>query len=127
MSFLSTPWLAVFDNADMSPSILEKYIPSGNCGHILVTSRIEALARLTSFSNTQEIETMSEEDSITLLLNAANIQSPSIQEKQRAKILVKILGYLPLAVDMVGAYIQERKCLIGTYLDSYNNHRAKLL
>ncbi|KIJ49325.1 hypothetical protein M422DRAFT_246416 [Sphaerobolus stellatus SS14] len=127
MSFLSTPWLAIFDNADGSPLILKKYIPSGNCGHILLTSRIQSLARLTTFPNSQEIETMSEEDSITLLLNAANIQCPSIQEEQKAKELVKTLGYLPLAVDMAGAYIQERKCFIGTYLDLYNTHRAKLL
>ncbi|KIJ49330.1 hypothetical protein M422DRAFT_246422 [Sphaerobolus stellatus SS14] len=127
MSTLSTPWLAIYDNADGSPLILEKYIPSENYGHILVTSRVQALARLASFPNSQEIETMSEEDSITLLLNAANIQSPSMQEEQRGKELVKTLGYLPLAVDMAGAYIQDRKWRFGKYLDLYSTQRSKLL
>ena len=36
---LQGEWLLVFDNADGGPEVVEKFIPSGSQGNILVTSR----------------------------------------------------------------------------------------
>ena len=36
---LQGTWLLVFDNADGAPEVVEKFIPSGSQGNILVTSR----------------------------------------------------------------------------------------
>ena len=36
---LQGEWLLVFDNADGAPEVVEKFIPSGSQGNILVTSR----------------------------------------------------------------------------------------
>ena len=40
ISFLQEEWLIVFDNADVPPpEVVEKFIPPGNRGNILITSR----------------------------------------------------------------------------------------
>ena len=36
---LQGEWLLVFDNADGAPDVVDKFIPSGSKGNILVTSR----------------------------------------------------------------------------------------
>jgi len=36
---LQSEWLLVFDSADGAPEVVEKFIPSGSKGNILVTSR----------------------------------------------------------------------------------------
>ncbi|KIJ24580.1 hypothetical protein M422DRAFT_274603 [Sphaerobolus stellatus SS14] len=105
ISYLSTPWLAIYDNADGSPKALEKYTPQGKYGHILITSRRYSLGHIVSVENSQEVTIMSENAAISLLLKAANIQDPNIEELNTAKQLANILGHLPLAIDMAGAYI----------------------
>ena len=40
---LQGKWLLVFDNADGAPEVVEKVIPSGSQGNILVTSRNRSL------------------------------------------------------------------------------------
>ena len=39
ISSLQSDWLLVFDNADGRPEVVEKFIPSGSKGNIMVTSR----------------------------------------------------------------------------------------
>lgn len=37
------PWLLVFDNADHPSLNIHKYFPAGNCGSILITTRLSDL------------------------------------------------------------------------------------
>ncbi|KAF8989127.1 hypothetical protein BDQ17DRAFT_1478987 [Cyathus striatus] len=39
MTSLKNEWLLIFDNADSSPELIEKFLPSGDNGNILITSR----------------------------------------------------------------------------------------
>ena len=39
ISSLQSEWLLVFDKADGAPEVVERFIPSGSQGNILVTSR----------------------------------------------------------------------------------------
>ena len=72
ISFLQEDWLIVFDNADSpSPEVVEKFIPSGNRGNILITSRNRSMGRIVSFENIFEIKEMEEADATTLLLKAS--------------------------------------------------------
>ena len=44
ISFLQEKWLIVFDNADAPPpEVVEKFIPPGNRGNILITSRNKSM------------------------------------------------------------------------------------
>ena len=49
MASLPEEWIIVFDNADGSPDLVEKFIPPGLGGNILITSRNRSLGRLTQF------------------------------------------------------------------------------
>ena len=72
ISFLQEEWLIVFDNADVPPpEVVEKFIPPGYRGNILITSRNRSMGRIVSFENRIEIKEMEEEDAITLLLKAS--------------------------------------------------------
>ena len=52
ISFLQEEWLIVFDNADVPPpKVVEKFIPPGNRGNILITSRNRSMGRIVSFEN----------------------------------------------------------------------------
>ena len=50
ISLLQEEWMIVFDNADVPPpEVVEKFIPSGNKGNILITSRNRSMGRIVSF------------------------------------------------------------------------------
>ena len=56
MSGIQEEWLIVFDNADDLPVyVVEKFIPPGNRGNILITSRNRSMGSLISFENIIEI------------------------------------------------------------------------
>jgi len=71
LSVIDYEWLIVFDNADGNPHMLSKYIPAGNRGNILFTSRNQGVSRYVSREAFVEVDHMDEEDAISLLLNSA--------------------------------------------------------
>ena len=116
MSGIQEEWLIVFDNADELPvHMVEKFIPSGNRGNILITSRNRSMGRVISFVNVIEINEMEEADAITLLLKASHLDATA-EHMEVAKDIVTELGCIPLAVDQAGAYIEAGKCSIHKYL-----------
>ena len=120
-------WLIVFDNADdLPPDTLAKFLPPGNRGNILITSRNRSMRRLVAFENIVEINEMEEEDAIILLLKASCLDA-SAEHLQAAKNIVASLGYMPLAIDQAGAYIEAGKCDISEYLRQFSSHRQTLM
>ena len=127
ISQIQGEWLIVFDNTDNpSPEAVAKFIPSGNRGNILITSRNNSMGRLIGFKNLIEIIEMEESDAITLLLRASNLCS-SAEHMQAAKEIVAELGYIPLAIDQAGAYIQAGKCDVNKYLRRFSMHHQALM
>ena len=127
MSIIQEEWLIVFDNADDLPSdVVAKFIPPGNRGNILITSRNRSMGRLVAFENVIEINEMEEADAITLLLKASCLDT-SAEHLQAAKNIVITLGCLPLAVDQAGAYIEAGKCDINEYLREFSSHCQTLM
>ena len=122
ISFLQEEWLIVYDNADAPPpEVVEKFIPPGYRGNILITSRNGSMGRIVSFENSIEIKEMEEEDAITLLLKASHLdQLP--EHLEDSKKIVTELYYIPLAIDNAGAYIQAGKCEIDQYLKQFSVH-----
>ena len=106
ISCIQEEWLIVFDNADdLLPDVVAKFIPPGNRGNILITSRNQSMGRLIAFENVIEINEMEEADAITLLLKASCLDA-SAEHLQAAKNIVASLGCMPIAVDQAGAYIE---------------------
>ena len=116
----------VFDNADSERyDVIEKYIPHGSKGNILITSKnFATLARVTSFAS-QSVEEMEEEEALSLLLRSSNLGS-AFYDDQAAKI-VTALGCIPLAIDQAGAYIAQQNYDLEGYLKLYKNHHKDLL
>ena len=127
ISGIQEEWLIVFDNADdLPPDVVAKFIPPGNRGNILITSRNRSMGRLIGFENVIEISEMEEADAITLLLKASCLDA-SDEHLQAAKDIVTTLGCMPLAVDQAGAYIEAGKCDINEYLRQFSSHRQMLM
>ena len=127
ISGIQEEWLIVIDNADdLPPDVVAKFIPSGSGGNILITSRNRSMGRLIAFENVIEINEMEEVDAITLLLKASCLDA-SAEHLQTAKNIVTSLGWLPLAVDQAGAYIEAGKCDIDKYLTQFSTHRQTLM
>jgi len=124
LSRIEHDWLIVFDNASGDCDGVAKYIPQGNRGNILFTSRNMSLARHVSLGALVEIDSMDEDDAIALLLKSSLC---SMELRQAARAIVKELCCLPLAVDQAGAAIASGLCNMDDYLQRYSQHRQALL
>jgi tetratricopeptide (TPR) repeat protein len=123
-------WLLIFDNAD-DLAMVQDYLPQGNQGHILFTTRAQALAGL---AHKIELETMDPKEGVILLLRRAGLLSPgstldsvSTAEYELAHDIVLEMGGLPLALDQAGAYLEETGESLSNYLSLYQQHRSALL
>ena len=126
ISYLQEDWLIVFDDADAHTSeVVEKFIPPGNRGNILITRR-DRMKKIVSFENQIEIKEMEEADAITLLLKASCLD-PLHEHLELSKKIVTELCCIPLAIDHAGAYIKAGKCDIGQYLRQFSEHQQDLM
>ena len=127
ISCIQEEWLIVFDNADdPPPEVVANFIPPGNRGNILITSRNPSMGRVISFENTIEVKEMEEVDAIALLLKASCLDALPEHLQAAEKIVIE-LGCIPLAVDHAGAYIQAGNCDINKYLRQFSLHRQTLM
>jgi tetratricopeptide (TPR) repeat protein len=120
-------WLIVFDNYDNPDEFdLRDYIPMSTKGHVIVTSRSYDTYRLGTIIS---VGSMDEDEAVALLLeycNGGNMEKPNRTESY-AKMIVKRLGYLPLAIDQAGAYVQAEEIPLEGFLDEYERSAAKVL
>src|SRR3984957_1101601 len=119
--------LLVFDNADCGPDVLPKYMPQGNWGNILITSRNPNMRLNVSLDAWVEVQEMGEEDAISLLMKAACLDASSKELRQALELIVTRLCHLPLAVDQAGAAIASGLCDINGYLKMYSDCRLSLM
>ena len=123
-------WLLILDNAD-DFKVIHPYIPSGDGGHILLTTRTQVMS---SIAHKIEIHKMDDEEATQLLLRRAGmadyegLAAETVHElrSQAAEIAGEVDG-LPLAIDQAGAYVEETGCGLSTYLQLYRQQRAQFL
>ncbi len=109
-------WLLVLDNAQ-GPDQLRNFLPSGNNGHIIITSRNPSWG---SIAQNIEVGPMTPEESVKFLLDRSDQQ-----DEAAASELAADLGYLPLALDQAGAYIYDCGGSIEQYIRLFNEERNK--
>jgi hypothetical protein len=70
---------------------------------------------------------MHRNESVHLLLQRANLLAPgktldesSPSDRANASAIAEALGDFPLALNRVGAYIEEKKCSLATFLEIMN-------
>lgn len=118
-------WLLVFDNAP--PSSLAKYLPDGDRGNILYTSRQHNLQPRLRPECVASIDTMDAPEGILLLLRSAQKATDVTKNRELARVIVNALGLLPLAIDQAGAYIHMAPCPLDKYLAVFNEQKEVLL
>jgi hypothetical protein len=125
-----TGWLLILDNAD-ELTLLPEFLPAPLQGHLLFTTRAQALGRL---ANRIEVNALDQDAAALLVLHRAGLltlDAPLAQaeqaDQQMAEEPSRQLGGLPLALDQAGAYLEETRCSLQHYLDLYKSHRAELL
>lgn len=129
-------WLLIWDNVE-DLDLLSSYLPSARQGAMLFTTRLPTLGTL---AQGMELQPMMEEEGSLFLLRRAGLLDPvasmeqlktlaqsSSQEYAAAQELVTAMDGLPLALDQVGAYVQETPCSLADYLHLYQTRRAELL
>lgn len=122
-------WLLIMDNAD-DLSLLPAFLPEAGRGYVLLTTRAAATGTL---ARSIPVEKMSQEEGMLFLLRArllplgAGLDAAEEATRAQAALLVQELDGLPLALDQVGAYLEESGCGVQTYLELYQNRREDLL
>ncbi|KAG8720189.1 hypothetical protein FRC09_009986 [Ceratobasidium sp. 395] len=118
LEYSSQSWLLVIDNADDPDLRLQKFVPGGSYGSVLVTTRLRSLALLGQGPGSDcSVGQMESEDALELLLTRARMRDYvlSREELESAAKLVEDLGYLALAIVHAGAYIFCSKTGIAKY------------
>ena len=107
-------WLLILDNAD-EPAIVREFLPTKCDGHILLTTRAQALGGL---ALRIEVDTFTPELGALFLLRRATIigadgtLDDALQgDREVAMQISEELGGLPLALDQAGAYIEETRAI----------------
>lgn len=129
-------WLLVWDNVE-DLDMLSTFLPSARQGAMLFTTRRQTLGTL---ATGMELQPMREAEGMLFLFRRASLLDLFAQEEQveqlaqsrpadyaAAQALVAEMDGLPLALDQVGAYVQETSCSLVTYLDLYHMRQAELL
>lgn len=129
-------WLLIGDNVE-DLELLQRNLPSGDLGVILLTTRAQALATL---ARKIELTSLEQEEGVQFVLRRAKVLEPEAtyeqmeqfalrvpNEYRAASELVEAMGGLPLALDQAGAYIEETGCSVFDYLQRYQQVRAQML
>jgi tetratricopeptide (TPR) repeat protein len=120
-------WLLILDNADDPEVDYAAYIPSGNQGVVIVTSRVPECSQYSTLP-AEVLEGLNEKHSTQLLLKAARMPEASWGFcKEQTQAIVQLLGSHTLALIQAGAYIAERHCRLEEYADRYKQLRERLL
>ena len=105
-----TGWLLIFDNADELATISD-YLPQGNTGHVLITTRAHAMSGI---ATKIEMHIINREEGTRLLLQRAGLITQTTPLEQVAETDLRLayriiheLGGLPLALDQAGAYLER--------------------
>ena len=111
-------WLLIFDNAS-SPAGLRDWLPDGDSGHVLITSRSGGWDEIAA---TLEINVFERTESVALLQTRVNQLSA-----HDAGELAAVLGDLPLAVAQTAQYLAETGMSPGEYMELLATRAAELL
>jgi len=110
-------WLLVFDNAKDRAEV-RKYIPRGETGHVLITSRN---ANWRGTATPLDVKVLKRSESVDLLLKRTGYT-----DREAADALADALGDLPLALEQAGAYMEAKGRSLPDYLKMFTDRKNEL-
>jgi tetratricopeptide (TPR) repeat protein len=121
-------WLMVFDNYDDPKGFpnLQDFMPMGEHGNLLVTTRHADVVSLADRDNAIELHGLAEKEALSLLFKQSMVEETESQT-QHGKVIVKRLGYHPLAITQAGSYISQQRIDLSEFMDHYNRRRLAIL
>lgn len=122
-------WLLILDNADDPTRDYQTYLPSGNRGSIMITSRNPQCGHLAKSGGHEELDNLEEPECIQLLRRTARLceVSHDTEEYGLSMSLVRQLGHHTLAILHAASYIATTHGSISDYLDFLRTNRQRLL
>ena len=117
-------WLLILDNADDPSLEISKWIPVGARGNIIITTRNPGLGTVAT-TQSASVDLMDSDEATTLLLRAAGDNKGL--SRDRAEPVVRLLGYIPLAVVHAGAAISHQLYTYEEYCEKFTQRRMDLL
>lgn len=111
-------WLLIFDNLEVIDTIIP-YLPNKINGQILITTRNSRIDYGTQL--TLDVFSLQEAESFIKKRLSKNNECKLEYYKykdftEKSSVLIKRLGYFPLALEQAAAYIKEVRCSISSYI-----------
>jgi tetratricopeptide (TPR) repeat protein len=121
-------WLIIFDGADVGYEIVERFIPPGKHGNILISTRNATMNRLASPPSAyMDVVELEEIAAIELFTRSALLGDISHVQRAHVEAIVRELCCLALAVDQAASSIATGMCHVDEYLTLYNRRRRELM
>jgi hypothetical protein len=117
-------WLIIMDNADDPSFRLVPYIAQSPHGNVIITTRNSTHALLAPKSR-HHLKGLSTKDAISLILTASDYEDTD-ENRALARMIVEVLGRLPLALAQAAGYIFVHQCLL-TYVMLFQKSAQNLL
>ena len=120
-------WMLVLDNYDDPGTFsdIQKFLPRGHRGSLLVTSRHR---QLQSLGVMVEVSSLDEAAALELLKRRSEQDIfEETADLLTAKYLVQVLGCLALAIDQAGSYIRDCGYTLGEFLPQYAARKQEIL
>lgn len=128
MSEWQSPWLLVFDNYDNPRAFpnLNDFMPPGEHGSFLITSRHSGLDRL---GHVISVGRLDEGAALTLLSRSSGIDFShgNSADEDQAELIVERLGYLALAIDQAGAYIRGQNLELAGFIPEFESRKRTVM
>ncbi|KAF3934300.1 hypothetical protein ABW19_dt0205960 [Dactylella cylindrospora] len=112
-------WLLIFDDADdLETFAVNDYLPKIGNGAILMTSCRRGIQR-TVGGTAVTLEGLACDSAVKLLLQLARLPYREKDNVEHATALVKMLGFMPLAISLAGYSIYRMALSINEYSEYY--------
>lgn len=119
--------MLVLDSADNYLLNISSYLPVGNRGTVLITTR-NPKCEIHATAGTYRLGKMTENEAVTLILRSTGVNNLADKSiRKNAKQVVSTLGSLALAIVQAGAVIREGLCKMEEYCTIYSRRRRELL
>ncbi|QBD82875.1 helix-turn-helix domain-containing protein [Ktedonosporobacter rubrisoli] len=123
-------WLLILDNVEEF-SLVQDLLACAQTGSLLLTTQRQAVGTQ-AFSI--ELEPMEPDEATLFLLRRARLLAPNaplaeatVEQCRTARTLAQQMDGLPLALDQIGAYLEETGGTLSNYLYCYQQQQGVLL